>query len=150
MLRFGKVIALAAVVALMLVGCNEGNDEGGTFDLSLSGANEVCDDEGSCGGEGTGTGTVEIDSDKNDVCYEFTFEGVEGVTAAHIHSGPEGEAGEVLVDLQLEGDDEGAEGCVTDIDESVLEDISEEPERHYVNVHTEEFPDGALRAQLQD
>lgn len=147
MRRTGVLIAAAAIL-LAFSACNEGDDEGGDFDLSLNGADEVCDGN-ACGGDGTGSGTITINSDQNEVCYEIALDGVEDVTAAHIHAAPEGEAGDVVVDLAYEGGDDGGEKCVDGIEESVLEEIAEEPARHYLNVHSEEYPDGAARAQLQ-
>ncbi len=146
MKRF-SILALALTAALLLVSCNPGDDEGGTFDIELTGAEEVCDGD-TCGGDGTGTAEVEINSDENQICYDITLEGVENVTAAHIHSGEEGEAGPVLVNLEWEGDDEGSDKCVDGVSESDLEDISEEPASFYVNVHSEQYPDGAVRGQL--
>ena len=131
---------------LLLASCS---DEGGDFEAKLSGANEVCDDPDACGGEGSGTATIEIDSDENEVCYTFELEGVEGVNAAHIHEGEEGQSGDPVVDLAYEGDDSGGEGCVDGVEESLLEDILDEPSGYYVNVHTEKYPDGAGRAQLE-
>ncbi len=149
MKKLGSLMFALLIVGLFLGACNEGDDEGGDFTIALSGADEVCDEEGSCGGEGSGTAKVTINSDRNEICYEITLQGVAGVTAAHIHAAPEGEAGEVVVDLVYDGDDAGAEGCVDDIEEGVLEGIAEEPERHYLNVHTSDLPDGAARGQLQ-
>lgn len=147
MKRF-SILALALAAALLLVSCNPGDDEGGTFDIELSGANEVCDGD-TCGGDGTGTAEVEINSDENQICYDISLEGVENVKAAHIHTGTEDEAGPVLVNLEYpEGEDDGADQCVDGVGESDLEDISEEPAGFYVNVHSEQYPDGAVRGQL--
>ena len=142
-----RVLLVSTVVLVVgLAACTE--DEGGDFEIALSGANEVCDDETACGGEGSGTATIEIDADENEVCYEFELEGVEGVNAAHIHEGEEGQSGDPVVDLAYSGDDSGADDCVDGVDESILEDILEDPAAFYVNVHTEDLPDGAGRGQL--
>jgi hypothetical protein len=142
------ILALALVAAMLLVACNPGDDEGGTFDIELSGANEVCEGD-TCGGDATGTAEIEINSDENQICYDISLEGVENVKAAHIHSGTEDEAGPVLVNLEYpEGEDGGADKCVDGVSESDLEDISEEPANFYVNVHSEQYPDGAVRGQL--
>lgn len=141
-----RLLTIAVVVLFVLAGCTE--DEGGDFEVELSGANEVCDDESACGGDGSGTATIEINADENEVCYEFELEGVENVVAAHIHDGEEGQSGDPVVDLAYSGDDSGAEDCVDGVDESILEDIVGGPSAFYVNVHTEELPDGAGRAQL--
>ncbi len=147
----GKKMLVFGIAMVFLLGAcnNEGDDEGGNFELSLAGDAEACDEGGKCGGEGSGSATVDINSDQNEICYEISLEGVEGANAAHIHSGDEGESGDVVVDLAYEGDDTGGEKCIDDVDESVLEDISEEPQGHYLNVHTEDLPDGAARAQLE-
>lgn len=135
-----------AIVLLLLGACG---DEGGDFEVQLAGANEVCEDEDACGGNGSGRATVDIDSDENEVCYTFELDGVEGVNAAHIHEGEEGQSGDPVVDLAYDGDDDGGEGCVDDVDEDVLEDILDSPSEYYVNVHTERYPDGAGRSQLE-
>lgn len=141
-------IGLVAFAVFLGAGCNEGDDEGGSFSLALSGEAEVCDGD-TCGGGGTGSADIEINSDRNELCYEISLDDVEDVTAAHIHAAPEGEAGDVVIDLEYAGDDTGAEECIDGIDENILEDVSEEPERHYLNVHSEEYPDGAARDQLR-
>ncbi|HYO61669.1 MAG TPA: CHRD domain-containing protein [Actinomycetota bacterium] len=141
-------VGVAIVLVLTGTACNEGDDEGGSFSLELAGDAEVCEGD-TCGGDGAGTAEVTINSDQNEICYEIALDGVQDVTAAHIHAAPEGEAGDVVVDLDYAGDDAGAEGCVDGIDESILEEVSEEPGRHYLNVHSEEYPDGAARAQLE-
>lgn len=148
MKRIG-VLALLIVTGILLGGCNPGDDEGGGFGAELSGANEVCEGD-TCGGEGTGTAEVDINSDRNELCYEMTLEGVENVRAAHIHTGRDGEAGPVLIDLEYQGDDSGGEGCVDGIEEATLEDVAEEPGNFYVNVHSERYSDGAVRGQLED
>ena len=143
------LLALAVLATMWLQACNPGDDEGGDLAADLSGVNEVCEGD-TCGGEGTGTAEVEINSDRNRLCYQITLERVEKVTAAHIHTGEDGRAGPVLIDLKYQGDDSGGEGCVDGIGESTLEDVSQEPANFYLNVHSEGYPDGAVRGQLED
>ncbi len=140
-------VLLVSIAVLLLAACNPGDDEGGDYQIELSGANEVCEGD-TCGGDGTGSAEVTINSDENEVCYNMTFDGVENVTMAHIHSGQDDEAGPVVVNLEFAGDDNGGEACVDGVEESVLEDISEDPANFYVNVHSERYPDGAVRGQL--
>lgn len=140
-------LILVATALLALVACNPGDDEGGSFALQLSGDNEVCEGD-SCGGDGTGTAIIDINPDRNEVCYQIGLRDVEDVTGAHIHVGDEGETGDVLVNLRYSGDNDGGEDCVDDVDEAILEQISEDPAGHYLNVHSERYPDGAVRAQL--
>jgi len=41
-----------------------------------------------------------------------------------------------------------ATGCVGDQSRPLLRDIKNNPDQYYVNVHTSDFPDGAVRGQL--
>ena len=144
------VLAVAAGVALAACG-NTGDDEGGTFELSLSGADEVCAADQKCGDpDGSGAASVDINSDQNELCYDITLSGISGVTAAHIHEGASGEPGDVVLNLEWAGTDTEGEACLDGVDEGVLERISKDPVNHYVNVHTSEFPDGAVRGQLKE
>ena len=140
MRRLGICLFLLATVAAC------GGDEGAEFNIDLSGANEVCEEENACGGEGSGTATVELNADEEEICYDVSLEGIEGVNASHIHEGDEGEAGDPVVDLTDISDD-GGSGCAN-ADEGLVEDILDDPSGFYLNVHTDDLPDGASRGQL--
>ena len=64
-----------------------------------------------------------------------------------------GVAGDIVVALTAPEEiaDTGiglADGCVKDQAKSVLRDIKRNPDQYYVNVHTTDFPGGAVRGQL--
>ena len=139
-----RVVIIIAVVCLSLVGCTE--DENADYSFDLAGNNEVCDGD-TCGGDGAGQATLDINADREEICFEVSLEGIEGVNASHIHEGEEGESGDPVIDI-TGLDDEGGEGCV-EADEDTIEDILADPEGYYLNVHTEELPDGAGRGQLE-
>lgn len=91
----------------------------------------------------TGTADVTVDTDANTVSWVVMVDGLTGdATAAHIH-GPasaEENAGPVI-DMSaaiMEGS-----GDITDEQLAELADG-----KYYVNVHTEEYPDGEVRGQL--
>lgn len=65
-------------------------------------------------------------------------------TAAHIHAGGAGVAGDVLVPLDV---NTLGNGTAT-ITQEVANQINANPSGYYVNVHNAEFPAGALRGQL--
>ena len=68
------------------------------------------------------------------------------ITAAHIHRGARGVDGPPVFTLRRS--DEGSyEGC-TDGSEWTQDRIEGNPQDFYVNVHTAEYPNGAIRGQL--
>ena len=98
------------------------------------------------GGSGHGQITVVVDPPKGTVCYIMNVSGLEGVTAAHIHSGGPGETGRPVVNLETpEG---GTSGACAPIAADLSAAILGSPGSYYVNVHTRAFPDGAIRGQL--
>jgi CHRD domain len=123
-----------------------------TFEASLSGADEV---PGPGDPNGSGAAQVKINVRKERVCFTL---GVLDITlpagAAHIHQGAAGVAGDIVVTLkppvEVAGTGIGlASGCVRNQARSLLRDIKNNPDQYYVNVHTEDFPDGAVRGQLE-
>ncbi|MBB5075204.1 hypothetical protein HNR40_000650 [Nonomuraea endophytica] len=81
-------------------------------------------------------------------------------TAAHIHRGARGVAGDITVTLRTPSDG-STKGCVravkrqnaanaaTTLTWSELRAITRWPHRYYVNVHNKRFPMGAVRGQLR-
>jgi hypothetical protein len=94
----------------------------------------------------TGSATIEIDAAAGSVCQAITYAGTGGpLTLAHIHEGPAGVNGPVVVDLQVLPS--GQEACGT-AGSAILEEIVANPGGFYVNLHTDVFPNGVLRGQL--
>jgi hypothetical protein len=70
-------------------------------------------------------------------------------TAVHVHEGDPGAAGPIVLTIPAPPAGSGIqESCFADLDNSVLNDIFSRPEDFYLNVHTGDFPDGAVRGQL--
>jgi hypothetical protein len=83
------------------------------------------------------------------ICFGITATGVASPSAAHIHKGKRGKNGPVVVTLSApSGGDPGASSGCVDGNSSLLKDIRKRSQRYYVNVHTSDYPDGALRGQL--
>jgi len=123
----------------------EGNGEGRRLTTELSGAAEV---PGPADADGSGTATIRLRPEKGEVCFELTVSNIGPATAAHIHEGPKGVAGSVVVPLDPAPTEGSSSGCVSGVDTALLRNIVQNPEQYYVNVHNEEFPDGAVRGQL--
>ena len=125
--------------------------EGALLATRVSGAEEV-----GAGGEldvgdpdGAGVATVAVSVAARRVCFELWVSGVAlPAVAAHIHAAPPGVNGPVVVPLGAPDAAGRASGCVRDLDGPLVEALVADPTSYYVNVHTTEFPDGAVRGQL--
>jgi CHRD domain-containing protein len=101
------------------------------------------------GGDPNGRGSFTAIVDGNQLCYGLTNKNIEDPGAAHIHRGRSGVAGDVVVPLQQPSSgDPGASSDCVGIARSLRRAILANPNRYYVNVHTEALPDGAIRGQL--
>ena len=133
--------ALASVTLMASAALAESAAKGErTFTTALGGAAEV---PGPGDPEGTGSATVTVSAAKKQVCYAIQVSGIGDPTAAHIHEGAAGAAGPPVVTL----DPPTGEDCV-DVDAAIAAKILARPAQYYVNVHTAEFPGGAVRGQL--
>jgi len=105
----------------------------------LVGGNEV-----SGPGDTDGFGLADVRVKRSGVCWRITASGVEPIAAGHIHAGPEGVAGPVVVPL-----DPYRAGCA-DVQPRLARFIRQHPGQFYVNLHNADFPAGAIRGQLLD
>lgn len=96
---------------------------------------------------GSGSATITIDPATNEVCWNFTTTSIADAVASHIHVGAAGVSGGVVVPLDVDGFAGTSVGCVTDT-AADLEAILAGPAGFYVNIHTADFPAGAIRGQL--
>jgi hypothetical protein len=94
---------------------------------------------------GTGTATINLRPMTNEVCYNVVIRGITG-TGAHIHKAARGENGPVAVPFEAPKDST-TKGCAK-FTAKLLSEIGTNPTGFYVNVHTADFPQGAIRGQL--
>eukprot|EP00611_Tribonema_gayanum_P022056 TRINITY_DN4363_c0_g2_i1.p1 TRINITY_DN4363_c0_g2~~TRINITY_DN4363_c0_g2_i1.p1 ORF type:complete len:858 (+),score=211.29 TRINITY_DN4363_c0_g2_i1:225-2798(+) len=113
-------------------------------DLTLTGA-QVTDGPG----DATGQGTAKIVLQGQKLCFVLTTN-LEGIVAGHIHKGAAGVDGDVFIDLL---------GGLADLTKNPLkaclqlsaaeaQALLADPAGYYINVHTDQFPGGAIRSQL--
>ena len=133
-------ILLAAATAVI---CQPAGAAITKFQTEMTGAAEV---PGPGADKGMGEATLSFDSDKNQVCYMLHAMGTDTPTMAHIHKGAAGVAGGVVVALTAPANGM-SEGCAP-IAADAMGDILAHPADCYVNVHTAQFPKGAMRGQL--
>ena len=99
--------------------------------------------------DGSGSATITIDPETGEACWELSAEGIEPVVQSHIHVGAEGESGDVVVPLDVDGFEGTSEGCTEPMeDAAILQAIVDDPAGYYVNLHTADFQAGAIRGQL--
>jgi hypothetical protein len=99
--------------------------------------------------DGTGTALITVNLGEQQVCWDVSVTAVTlPATFAHIHKAAPGIRGGIVVGLVAPDANGEASGCTSGVDREVLKEILTDPAGHYVNVHTTDFPAGAIRAQL--
>jgi Cu/Zn superoxide dismutase len=115
---------------------------GTQFATRLTGAKEIPPSPGS----GVGTAEITINANKT-VTYSVSVSGLtSAVTAGHIHDGPVGVNGGILVTFASTGPTTFA-GTSPPLTDVVLAKIR--TGRTYANVHTTSFPGGEIRGQIR-
>ncbi len=143
------IIGLAGLAgAFALAGCatmeeNAVEATSATYHATLLGANEV----GGGDPDAMGKAEISVSDGFNQVCWEIKdLTGLGAVTGAHIHHGAAGVNGPVV--FALTQSNEGKwQGCKSG-SEWTQDRIQGDPGEFYVNVHTSEYPNGAIRGQL--
>ena len=140
-----SMVAMLAIVAL--AGCAGMRDKmpdwmpgSGAMKVSLSGAEEVPPAKS----DGKGSGSFRVAEDGT-ITGAVSTEGVKG-TMAHIHQGAKGHNGPVIVPLTKNGDTY----TVPDGKKLTADQLKALKEGNlYVNVHSDRYKGGEIRAQLQ-
>jgi CHRD domain len=136
MLGLGSAFAVGDVTRALVADMNGDNE------ISATGQRGV--------GDPDGFGSARITVDGSQLCYEISVDNITTPVAAHIHRGRKHDAGPIVVPLQppSTGDPGASSGCTT-ISTTLAGQIQGQPSRFYVNVHTSDFPAGAIRGQLK-
>ena len=142
------VLASALLLTISAAGSAIAADPGATDAIlaaELTGASEV---PGPGDPDGQGFAVIQVQPGAGMVCWFYQVHFIGTPTAAHIHAGAVGVAGDVVIPLGLPGRFGFAFGCGT-ASFSLLSAISLNPGSFYVNVHNATYPAGAVRGQLQ-
>ena len=103
---------------------------------------------GTLGGDpdGTGTALVRLNPGLGVVCYRLSGSNILlPATAAHIHRGS---TAAIVVGLSAPDTSGTAQGCTTGVARALVKEILQDPSAFYVNVHTTDYPGGAIRGDL--
>ncbi len=141
MRRMFLALAAAAVAMLALPALAPAADTALT--ARLNGKNEA---PAQGDKNGKGFATIILDSSSKQACFALSWNKIGPAILAHIHKGKQGVAGPVVVAL-FAGTAAKA-GCVP-IASKLLKAIRKKPGNYYVNVHSMDFPNGAIRGQLK-
>ena len=151
--RLLAVLALVAALAALVVSTPAGATGDATrctLGAVLKGENEVP----ATTSKALGAAVVHINGTKLSFAVAIANPARETFTRGHIHVGAAGVNGGVLVTL-FESNTQGTtdrklilQAARLDITEDVAARICGDPAGFYVNVHTGDFPQGAIRGQL--
>jgi hypothetical protein len=141
-MRRGRLLAIGLISVGSWLAMPAAHASETTLKATMTGAEEV---PGPGDSDGKGTATIVLDDAKNTACYELTYENIGKPTAAHVHTGAKGVAGPPAIDFKIVTN--GDKGCVN-VDPMVLKAVRDNPAGHYVNIHTSDFGNGAIRGQL--
>jgi hypothetical protein len=98
--------------------------------------------------DGTGTATIRLRAGEGRICFQLNVSAITlPATGAHIHVGAAGQSGAIVVPFTPPNASGAASGCV-DVSRTLVAAILANSHGYYVNVHTSDFPNGAVRGQL--
>jgi hypothetical protein len=121
----------------------------GPLFAALNGQNEIAQDGTRGAGDRNGAGSFSAVLDGRELCYGLAVRDIEDPIAAHIHRGGRNTNGPIVVPLTApEAGDPGHSSDCTTLNRRLVRQIRRNPGRFYVNVHTPDFQDGAVRGQL--
>jgi CHRD domain len=120
-------------------------DKGGVLlTANLLGTNEVPPADL----DGTGTAMIRLQAGEGRLCFKLTAANILlPAIAAHVHVGAAGVNGPIVVPLTPPDATGMSEGCVN-VSRTLVGQILANPAGYYANVHTTDFPGGAIRGQL--
>jgi len=139
-------VALAfGLTALVAPGAAASGGRATLLAASLNGAQEV---PGPGDPDGSGRALVRLSGDQ--ACFLLKWSRIGAPVASHIHVGRRGVPGPVVLPFfqgQLPDTLNAVAGCAP-ADPALVDAIVAHPRAYYVNIHTADFPGGAIRGQL--
>lgn len=145
-----NTIALALGAATALSACatleeSIAEETATTYRATLTGNGVV----GSGDMDGFATGELSISDSLDQVCYDINdVRGLGPITGAHIHRGGPTVNGPVV--FALEANDEGGWSDCVELSEWTEEAFESNPTGYYFQIHTTEYPGGAIRGQIRN
>jgi len=140
-----KGFVVAVVAAAMLLVPAAAHAGGTKLHADLTGAKE----SGGGAKNGKGTADVRLKPKRKEVCFRLNFSGIGQATSAGIFIGKKGQDGATKV-VFFDSPQQGTKivNCV-DSKKRIMQRIKRKPRNYHVNVETKQFPNGAIRGQLE-
>jgi len=143
---FGLIAATGILLGLAANAGAQGGDS--ALFAVMTGAKEV-DVNGEHRGDPNGRGSFSATLDGRQLCYGIQVKNINDPVAAHIHRGSRRVAGPAVQELSAPAaGDPGASSACVRLSRSLARGLRSTPGRFYVNVHTADLPNGAVRGQL--
>jgi hypothetical protein len=142
-----KRLVLFTFVLVLLFPLMAWGQTGPTLGAVLTGDQEV---PGPGDPDGSGNATFTFNADRTQVTVDATFSGIgTAITGAHIHQAPPGSSAGVAIGFSGAATiTDGRMKATVAIDPSLANQIIANPYGFYFNIHTQQFPSGAIRGQL--
>ncbi len=125
--------------------------KGGKLRALSNGAQEVPKSDASKVGDKDGHAVTFLHPKGTNVDYSLAWINIKSPTNGHIHKGKFGKNGDIVLNFFNRPVPDGifaVSGRLTGQNADVVERVRATPHNYYSNIHTSEFPDGAVRGQL--
>jgi hypothetical protein len=148
--RLVAVLAFVAVLAALLVSAPAGATDGDATKCTVATVLKAGNEVPPSGSKAFGAALVHVDGSKLSFSVAIVNLARESFFAGHIHVGPAGVNGPVVVTLFSGSTDRKliVQAARLDIDPELGKAICADPAGYYINYHTTDFPGGAVRGQL--
>jgi CHRD domain/PEP-CTERM motif len=143
-----RTLATAAFLGVILALACSTQAQIRTFNVTLTGPEEVTPQGGDA--DGFGSGIVTLNGDTNTATWNIQYGNLDPVSDAHIHVGAFGVGGGVVIPFgtqNVAGTPNTISGSVVDPD---VDAVLANPAGYYVNIHTTTFGAGAIRGQVPE
>lgn len=141
-MKHADLAALAGAMALVAGLAGQAIAKPVTLVATLGGGAETA------GGDPDGVGgfKADVDDESGDFCFTLWADKTAKPTMAHVHEGSAGNDGKPVATIDVTGKD--SDDCIA-MEPELLKKIIAAPGAYYVNIHTADFPKGAVRGQLE-
>ena len=145
-------LGLAMVAGLAAADPAPASAQGYQFFAVLNGGNVVSASGRAYAGvrDGSGAAAITANRENTRLCVAILVNLIDKPTSAHLHEATAGKNGPIVATLTApaSGNPGTSSVCLASTDRAMVQRLRETPTNFYVDVHTGDFPAGALRGQI--